>query len=178
MALSAYEISQVADLVMNRVRNMFSRGEIKKVTNGKTARAKVELLSGEIYEGIELPHQFGFQANPPVGSECLAIFLGGNRDHGSIIGSFNKAHSRPELESGESALFNQLGSVVKAKANGDITITTASGASVEVKNDGSITITAQDPISITAPSVVMTTPSVTMTEDLHVNGLIYGTVVP
>ncbi len=127
MALSAAELQQISDLINNRIRNMFARGEVKKVTQGKTAKAKVEFLSGEIFDGIEMPHQFGHQSNPPVGSEVIALFLGGNRDHGSIIATFNKEHSQTDLEEGETTIFDQSGSKVAIKADGSIHITPSGG---------------------------------------------------
>lgn len=128
MALTPQELAQVSEMVTNRIRNMFARGEIKKVTKGKTSKAKVEFLDGEVFDGIEMPHQFGSQSNPPVGSEVIALFLGGNRDHGSIIATFTKAHTQqPDLEEGETAYFDKTGSKIVLKADGSIRMTPSGG---------------------------------------------------
>jgi phage baseplate assembly protein V len=127
MALSQQDMQKISEMITNRIRNMFARGEVKSVTQGNTATAKVEFLEGEVFDGIEMPHQFGHQSSPPIGSEVLAIFLGGNRDHGSIIATFNKAHSKTDLAEGEAALFSQSGSTVLIKADGSIHLTPSGG---------------------------------------------------
>jgi phage baseplate assembly protein V len=139
MALSQNELDQISKLIANRLRNMFARGEVKKITKGKTTKAKVEFLSGEIFDGIEMPQQFGHQSHPPVGSEVIALFLGGNRDHGSIIATFNKSHTQQEeLEEGETAMFDRSGSKVVIKADGSISIT-PSGGTVQI--NGNLVVT-------------------------------------
>jgi phage baseplate assembly protein V len=127
MAFSPEQMQQINEMVMNRVNNMFARGKIEKVTNGKTAKAKITMLSDEVYDGIEMPQQFGRQANPPVGSEVLVFFHGGNRDHGSIIATFNKEHSVIDLEEGESVQFDVSGSKILCKADGSVHITPSGG---------------------------------------------------
>lgn len=127
MALTQEELSQVSEMITNRIRNMFARGAVEKVTNGKTAKAKITMLDGEVYDGIEMPHQFGRQSNPPKGSEVLVFFYGGNRDHGSIIATFNKGHSVTDLAEGESVMFDVSGSKVLVKADGSIHLTPSGG---------------------------------------------------
>jgi phage baseplate assembly protein V len=128
MAFSKHEMDQINELVMNRIRNIFARGEVKKVTKGKTTKLKVEFLSGEVYDGIEMPNQYGQNFHPPVGSEVIALFLGGNRDHGSVISVFNKSHTNQEsLEEGETSLYDKNGSQVLVKADGSIHITPNGG---------------------------------------------------
>jgi phage baseplate assembly protein V len=128
MAFSEHEMRQINDLVMNRLRNMFARGEVKKVTKGKTTKLKVEFLNGEIYDGIEMPNQYGQNFHPPVGSEVIALFLGGNRDHGSVLSVFNKGHTNQDtLEEGETSLYDKNGSQILVKADGSIHITPNGG---------------------------------------------------
>jgi phage baseplate assembly protein V len=127
MALSTAELQQISELVHNRINNMFARGVVKKVTNGKTAKAKISILDSETYDGIEMPHQFGRQSNPPVGSEVLVFFYGGNRDHGSIIATFNKEHSVTDLAEGESVQFDMSGTKILCKADGSVHISPSGG---------------------------------------------------
>lgn len=127
MAFSPEELSQISDMVTNKINNTFARGVIKKVTNGKTAKAKISMQANEVYDGIEMPQQFGRQANPPVGSEVLVFFHGGNRDHGSIIATFNKQHSVTDLAEGESVQFDMSGTKILCKADGSVHITPSGG---------------------------------------------------
>lgn len=144
MALSQEELAQVSEMVTNRIRNMFARGEVKEVTKGKTTKLKVEFLDGEIFDGIEMPNQFGHQFHPPVGSEVIALFLGGNRDHGSVLSVFNKQHTNQDtLEEGESSIFDQSGTKVLLKADGSVHIT-PSGGTVYVNGNLIVSEDVQD----------------------------------
>jgi phage baseplate assembly protein V len=147
--------------------NILARGEIKSIRNGKTATAQIGLMEGEVYDGIEYPQDYGFVSVPPSGSEAIVAFFGGNRDHGTILKTFNKAQAPITLAPGEAALYNSSGSMIHAKSNGDISIQTASGASLNIGNDGSMAMTSPSPLTITCPGVHMT-------GDLTVDGTIHN----
>lgn len=128
MALTQQELQQISEMITNRIRNMFARGEVKKVTKGKTTTLKVEFLNGEVFDGIEMPNQFGHQFHPPIGSEVVALFVGGNRDHGSVLSVFNKAKTNQDtLEEGESSIYDATGSQILVKKDGSIHITPSGG---------------------------------------------------
>ncbi len=122
------QLQQISEMVTNRIRNTFARGEVKAVTKGKTTKLKVEFLEGEVFDGIEMPNQYGSNMHPPVGSEVIALFLGGNRDHGSVLAVFNKQHTNQDtLEEGEQSLFDKNGTKILLKADGSIHITPNGG---------------------------------------------------
>lgn len=107
---------------LRRFNNMLSRGKLEKITDDKTPTAKINLMADELYDGLEFPQTWGFASRPPTGSEVIAAFFGGNRDHGTILTAFDKNTFPSELEDGDVMIWNGTNSIVKIKANGDILI--------------------------------------------------------
>ncbi len=167
------EISQMAQRAISRLNNVLCRGILDSVTSGKRPTAKVSLLSSETYDGIEFNNDWGFICCPPQdgNTELLLAFIGGQRDQGSVLKSFNRAKSfkalnNIDLADGESAIYNKVaGNYIYLKANGEMLIKhNVSGTFIKILADGSITISATD------QSVTIDAPEVTLTGNLTVNG--------
>lgn len=147
------EIKQTAKRAMTLINNMLCRGILKEVTAAKTPTAKVTLLDGETYDGIEFAQDFGFISNPPADgkTETISIFFGGQRDHGTILKAFNKDKSfknlNPDvtLEQGECAIYNKIANTyILMKADGSILIKSDTKLRVEaplVEMTGDLTVT-------------------------------------
>lgn len=113
---------------IRKINNMLSRGKINSVVNAATATAQIDLMHGETQNNMELPDNFGFISVPPVGSECIAAFFGGNRDHGTILKAFDKRSAPKTLQPGESMQYNAVtGTKVYLDKNGMVTISSAAG---------------------------------------------------
>lgn len=149
-------------LITRRISNIFARGKLLKLTPGKVPTAKVGLFANEIYDGLEFPQTFGFICYPPVNSEILAAFLGGNRDHGTILGIINRDLVPDTLEEGEVMLYHAFDASIKLDKDSKIIIKNAN-ATVTVNTDGTITIDS---------------PTVTFTGDIVVDGTINGITIP
>ncbi len=125
---------------------MISRGIVKNSDEGKKTRTlQLTLMADEVRSDIEHPQEYGFSSAPLEGAEAIAIFMGGNRDHGSVTHVFDKRYRPTDLEPGEVCLFDDLGTKIKLKRGNKIEIT----ASTDVK--------------IISPKVIMT-------GDLEVDG--------
>lgn len=103
----------------NKISLLVSRAKIKLVKDGSTAKAQSSILSKELKSGIEIFHHYGFSSLPLPECEAVIIFPGGIREHAIIISTHDKRY-KPELKSGESALFDYLGKKVHLKEDGSI----------------------------------------------------------
>ena len=66
---------------------------------------------GEVYDNLKTVHQYGFYSKPPLGSDALMLSNGDRRTQ-VIIGTRNEEY--PELEVGESCLYSENKSFIKA----------------------------------------------------------------
>lgn len=128
-------ISRQLRPVLNRVMTVVSRGVIESADDGQGIQlVKAEFLADEVRDRIERVQQFGFTSNPPAGSEAVAVFVGGNREHGFIIATDKRAVRIKNLQPGEMAIYTDDGTKIHLKKNGQ----------VEVKTSTKVTIDAPD----------------------------------
>lgn len=121
--------------LQQRVLMSISRAVIKTVTDTAGVQlVKVELLQGEFRENIERFQEFGFSSNPPADSEAVAVFVGGNREHGIIIGCDNRATRFKSLASGEMAIYTDDGTHIHLKKGGEVLVKAATKLTVDVPN--------------------------------------------
>lgn len=163
-------------LIIRKLNNTFSRGKMLELTPGKAATAKVSLLADEIFDGLEFAQQYGFISSPPVDSEILAAFLGGNRDHGTILNAFKRDLIPDDLEEGDVCIYGKNGERIMIDATGNMLINNAN-VDIIIASDGAITISTTEAITLDTPSLSITG-SVNIVGDLTVGGTINGEVFP
>ena len=114
-------VSSMIRPLRNRVYTMITRAVIETVndTDGMQL-VKVNLLAGEARDNIERFQNFGFSSHPPDSAECVAVSIGGNRDHLIIIVADDRASRITGLVKGESVQYNDKGEFWKIKTNGNI----------------------------------------------------------
>jgi len=101
-----------------RVQLMICRAVIRAVNDGtKLQSLQVSLFKGEVRDKVDRMGEYGFSSNPPVNSEALIVFPGGDRSHGIVIGTENREH-RKQTAPGETAIYNDQDMYVHLKANG------------------------------------------------------------
>jgi phage gp45-like len=128
-----------------KISNLIGLGTIKRVDDSKnTQELQVELLEGETRDEVERLQQYGLTSNPPEGSDCLVVFVGGRRDQAYCLAAEKRGHRLVELESGEVALYDAAGTKIVLKASGDIEITPASG---KLKLEGDFDVTGNIEVS-------------------------------
>lgn len=143
MAINPMQSIQAAG---RKLANMLARGVVKRTTDTTgTQSMQLALMEGEIRDNLEHPQEFGFTSQAPTGSEAIAAFFGGNRDHGSVLLVFDKATRPKDLSAGETCVFNAHGCKIYLRAGGNI----------EIIAPGQVTITS---------------PTVTMSGNLEVTG--------
>lgn len=111
-----------AKTIDNRIRRAFNG--IRQAFRGKIARVKaaggvqqiqVEGLEGETVQDLEHAENFGFTSNPPAGSDCVVVPLGGKTSHGIIVTTTNGAYRITGLAEGETAVYNADGAKMVLK---------------------------------------------------------------
>lgn len=118
-------ITNMVAPLRNRVYTMITRAVIESVKNDSGMQTiKAALLAGEIRDSMEHFKEAGFTSTPIAGAEAVAVFPGGNRDHGIII-VVNDRRSRPtDIPEGGAAIYSydatELKQIVKVLPDGTI----------------------------------------------------------
>lgn len=119
---------------------------------------QVRLGEDEIKDGVPRMAEFGLTSMPPVGSDAVLVFIGGDRSNGAIVATGHQA-SRPRgLKVGETMLYSQDGKSIYLTASGGIVVQ-AKGQDVTVNSAATVTINA-------AAKVRMVTPLLEVTGDI------------
>jgi phage baseplate assembly protein V len=101
--------------LMRRVMLMVARVAITAVDDRGTMQSvQVRGLSGEKLKMPRIRH-FGFSSNPPVGSQGVAVFLGGLRSNGIMLGEEDPGSRPVNLMPGEVMVYSADGSFLHFK---------------------------------------------------------------
>ena len=123
--MSMREIRSIVENMLrplkNRIYTTITRGIIETANdfNGMQV-VKVNLLAGEARSDVERFQNFGFSSNPPTNSECVALAIGGNRDHLIIIVADDRTSRITGLKEGESVQYNSNGDKMHLKNDGTL----------------------------------------------------------
>lgn len=100
---------------INRVRRAF-RGRLTRVNSAlNIQQVQADGLAGEQLQDAELFQHFGFTSNPPAGTQCVMLPIGGQTSHSIIIATENEKYRITQLASGEMAIYSQDGAYVAIK---------------------------------------------------------------
>lgn len=115
--------------VRQRVLMTVARGILEAVKDdGGIQLAKISLLKDEVRDDVERVQNFGFTSNPPEGSEIVAVFVGGNREHGFVIACDSRDDRLKDLASGESAMYTDTsGHLLALRSGGKFEIKNSTG---------------------------------------------------
>ena len=117
----------------------------------KMQAMQVELLADEIMDNREHFQNYGFTSVPFAGAEGLMLSVNGQRAHGVVINADDRRYRLKNLKSGEVAVYDDLGNVIKLGRN-------------------AISINAVSKLNITAQHVNITG-TVTVSDDVVANGI-------
>lgn len=92
---------------------------------------QAEFLTDEVRGPLERFGEYGWSSRPPRGSEVVALFFNGNRDHGVVVAVEDRAGRPTDLAEGESCAYNGHGVRIYLRADGSIEITAAGGVDVD-----------------------------------------------
>lgn len=96
----------------NRVMMMFGRGVLRGVNdaNGRQ-QLQVELLKGELRDGVEHMQNYGFTSHP-TGGDVAAASVGGNREQIIVLVVDDRRYRIP-LQAGEVAMYDDQGNKIE-----------------------------------------------------------------
>lgn len=108
------------------VGNMLARGTLVLANAAtKMQSLQVRILDGEAKDDVEHFEPYGYTARPHPGAEVLLQFFGGDRSHGVAFMVADRRYRLLGLESGEVALYDDLGSRIVLKRGNVIEVTAA-----------------------------------------------------
>lgn len=152
--------------LQRRVMMTVGRAVLRAIDDsGSRQTAQIEALRGEVRDAVERMQQYGFTSVPLPGADGAVVFVAGNREQGIIVATEDRRYRLTGLEGGEVAIYDDQGQKVHLTRDGIV---------VETSLD--LTATIGGAAAVTAASVSVTAPTVTITGDLSVTGTITGTV--
>lgn len=90
----------------SRIRLLVGRCVLSAVNDSSGIQEmQAQVLAGETREGLERVQDYGITSVPLPGAEGVALFVGGNRDHGFVIKVDDRRYRIHPLEQGEVALY-------------------------------------------------------------------------
>ncbi len=114
--------------VRTKVANLISRAVVNLVDDSlQVQMQQITLLADETREEIERFQNYGFTSVPKESAEAVVVFPGGSRDHGIVIVVDDRRYRLKDLGAGEVAVYNDTGSKIVLRANGDIEVVPDSG---------------------------------------------------
>ena len=121
--------------VFAKIRNIAARCIVNLVNDGGGYQLlQINLSGDEVRSDIEHALPYGFSMVPLEGASGIALFYGGNRDHGTVINVSDARHRPTGLAAGEVILYHHDGAKIHFKNGGDI----------EVTAPGEVKLTASD----------------------------------
>jgi phage baseplate assembly protein V len=124
-------INKVVAPLRARVMNMIARAVVQRADDSKRLQLlQLGVLDGETRGDLERFQQYGFTSVPLEGAEAVVLFVAGRRDHGLVVAVDDRRFRPKNLQPGEVALYDQNGTLVVCKVNGDLEVTPASGKTV------------------------------------------------
>jgi phage gp45-like len=118
--------------------------------SGPIHRAQVKGFPNETIDAMPVLQIYGLASHAMPGSDAMAIFASGDRSNGVIIATGNQKYRLRSLKSGEVALYDDGGNIVKLANNGMIEITCPHTLTI---NADKVIIKAKTSITLTSPIV-------------------------
>lgn len=153
-------LERVLQSMQRRVMLTVGRAVIRKINDDpKMQSVQAELLKGELRDNLERFQQYGFTSVPHPGAEGVAVFVGGNRDHGILVCVDDRRYRLKGMQGGEVALYTDEGDKVHLKRNREIEVITQT-----------LKITCETATVEASESVIIDTPETQITGNLTVGG--------
>ena len=97
-----------------RLQNLLAYGQTTAAMDdaGATPLLQAQFGDLQVLSGLQLLAQFGFSSSPPVGTNLAALFAGGDKSRGVILGTVNPGARRRMLVTGETTIYDVWGNEV------------------------------------------------------------------
>lgn len=146
------------DPIKRRIAMAVSRSVVRLVKDDESRqRLQVEILKGELRDGVERAQDYGFTSHPLAGCDAIIVCGGGSREQAIAVVVDDRRY-RLKLQPGEVAMYDDLGNAVKLLRD-------------KVHVVGMQEIHAEAPtVRVGATTVIIDADSTTFNSDLAVNG--------
>lgn len=140
--------------IYRRILLVIGGGRIKTGSDGGPVQLQqVRMSEFETVDNLPRLAEYGFQSMPPAESDCVLVFVGGNRTDGVIIATGNQQFRMRSLAPGEVSISDNLGQSVYLTQAGIVV------------NGGGL------PVLVTnAPSITLDAPTVHATGNVNIDG--------
>lgn len=162
--------NNIATRLARRVLNAVGRGRVATSDDsGVVQIIQTRFNDLQTIDGMPYVAHFGYASRPPVGSDVLALFIGGDRSSGVVAGT-NHQSSRPTgLAYGESKQYSQIGQYIYLSTTG--IVIEAKGLPVTVNDASAVTINCSSTVQINSTtSVVLDTPLLKVSGQIQAGG--------
>lgn len=133
-----------------RAWNLLSGGVITAVDDrGSVQTAQLALNCYETRDQTPVLQLFGLSANPPLQTDAVLLFFGGDRSNGVVVATNNQASRPTGQAAGETTLYNAHGMSIYLSAAG--IIVNAGNQPVTVNNATTITVNASGDMIFNTP---------------------------
>lgn len=131
-----------------QIKMMLGIGKVTGMTDTGPAQTLQYRNAMEVLTAARMA-EFGFSSGPPIGSDVLVAFLGGDRSSPVVIATNSKAYRHNGLNAGETVIYDQWGQFIKLTEKG-ITVE-ANGQPVTVSRATVVTITGTEEVIADTP---------------------------
>jgi phage baseplate assembly protein V len=136
--------------IWKRLRAHFALGQVTKVDDtGPVQLIQAQVGYLELHDKLPAVQHYGFVSNPPVGTDVILHFTGGDRSNGVVAGTNSNKLRIRNLNSGETVIHDDLGRQIYLSAAGVRVLAQASPVTIE--NATTITATATVKMRVVSP---------------------------
>lgn len=111
-------LSSAVERLYHRVMMIFCNGAIQTVDDSGPVRMLQVKFGPETNDGLQQVQEYGFTSVPLPGCAAVALFIGGDRSNGAVVGTNDARHRLAGLQPGEVAIYDDLGQMVKLTRTG------------------------------------------------------------
>lgn len=126
---------------------------------GEIQLVQLDGLSHEKLQDAEQFQQYGCTSNPPVGSMCIVLPIGGKTAHSIVIATEHGIYRLKNLAPGEVALYDDQGQKIHITRTGIVVdgggkpVTVQNVSHLDITTTGAVNVTAGDKATVTANKV-------------------------
>jgi phage baseplate assembly protein V len=121
--------------LQSKMNQLMSRGKIEQINDTPPFQQfQVSYGENDVQNQVERIQNFGFTAVPPKDSECVSLFLGGQKEFPVILAADHRESRLTGLKEGESAQYNSDGSKIHLKLGGELEIDLTPGGKLKIDN--------------------------------------------
>jgi len=148
--------------IRRRIKLMISRAVGRLVDPSTLVQTlQVELLKGEVLDGVEHVEGYGRTAHPPEGYEAVTASMGGDRSHTVALSAFHRLFRPTGFKAGENVIYDDQGQVIALLRDKTIHIYGCDTLIADVATEATITcplvtIAATDKIRFETPRLECT----------------------